>query len=190
MELSEAEAQVQQELETGESLLWAGIPKQGPALRDSDLTVIPFSLLFGGFAFYWEWSVYQSGPVLFRLWGIPFVLAGLYVMVGRFFVDSEQRSKTAYGLSDRRIVIVSGILARNVTSLALDQLPEIHVSEKPDRSGTINFGPVVQDITVRQGYLGARMAYRRVPASSCFDMIPEMRDVLDRIRQAQRKLEK
>jgi len=190
MELSEAEAQVQQELETGESLLWAGIPKQGPALRDSDLTVIPFSLLFCGFAFYWEWSVYHSGPVFFRLWGIPFVLAGLYVMVGRFCVDSEQRSKTAYGLSDRRIVIVSGILARNVTSLALDQLPEIHVSEKPDRSGTITFGPVVPDITVRQGYLGARMAYRRVPASPCFDMIPEMRDVLDRIRQAQKKLEK
>ncbi|HKR36064.1 MAG TPA: hypothetical protein VJT10_14570 [Steroidobacteraceae bacterium] len=66
---------------------------------------IPFSLLWGGFAFFWEYSVLQQkdAPVFFALWGIPFVLAGIYIIIGRFFVDSYQRSRTWWPAISKRM---------------------------------------------------------------------------------------
>ena len=32
------------------------------------------------------------------LWGIPFVLVGLYIVFGRFFVDAKQREKTCVAI--------------------------------------------------------------------------------------------
>lgn len=95
-------------LANGERLLWAGRPKQGLLLRPSDLFWIPFSLLWAGFAVYWEYLAVKSGqPMLWRFWGVPFILAGLYLVFGRFLVDSATRSSTYYGVSDGHGIIVT-----------------------------------------------------------------------------------
>jgi hypothetical protein len=71
------------ELALGENLLWSGRPPDGLRLTGRDLFMIPFSIMWGGFAIAWESLVVLKGaPLLFRLWGIPFVLIGLYIMSG------------------------------------------------------------------------------------------------------------
>ena len=121
---------IQSELESGERLLWAGQPIQGIKLRGSDVFMIPFSFLWGGFAIFWEYSVIQNdAPFFFILFGIPFVLVGVYIMFGRFFIEAKQRSKTFYGLSNERVVIASGLLRKKVRSLNLRTLTDVSLSE-------------------------------------------------------------
>ncbi len=54
--------------------------------------MIPFSIMWAGFALFWEFMVLMTdAPFFFKLWGIPFVLVGLYMLIGRFVVDAMQK---------------------------------------------------------------------------------------------------
>lgn len=171
------------ELSRSEKLLWSGRPRQGVYLGPKDLLLIPFSLMWGGFACFWEFSVVTSGaPVFFELWGIPFVLIGLYLIVGRFFFDAKLRSTTYYGLSNERVIIVAGVFSRKVKSLQLRTLSDVSLSESKDGVGTITFGPTVGWWLGASGWPGARKS--QPPA---FESVAGARSVFDQIRQAQRQ---
>jgi len=183
MSPTEAEREIAKELEADERLMWSGAPREGVVLRRGDIVLIPFSVLWGGFAIFWEATVLRSGaPLFFALWGIPFVLVGLYLIFGRFFVDAKSRARTAYGVTDRRIVVVAGLRSRSVRSLPLSAVPEIVLDEMADGSGTITFGPS-HPMTRWAGGAGWPGARRSVGIS--FDMIPRAREVYGRIRDAQ-----
>lgn len=103
--------------------------------------MIPFSFLWGGFAILWEYSVIEEGAqFFFMLFGVPFVLVGLYIMFGRFYVEARQRSKTYYGVSNERVIIVSGLLRKQVQSINLRTLADISLSESSNGRGSISFG--------------------------------------------------
>ena len=141
---NDARNTVAQELARGERLIWYGQPLGGIRLRSSDVYLIPFSLMWGGFAFFWEYSVVtaRNAPIFFALWGIPFVAMGLYLIVGRFLYDASRRDSTFYGVTDRRIIIISGSYERKVKSLNLATLPELTLTERTGGLGTITFGSI------------------------------------------------
>lgn len=176
---------ITKELGANEKLLWTGRPKQGIILRGSDALLIPFSLLWCGFAIFWESSVINTNaPFFFRLWGIPFVLIGLYIVAGRFFVDANQRSKTYYGLTDDRVIIVSGLFQKKIKTLNLQTISDISLTEGKDRKGTITFGPTPQFYAAFGGTSWPGMGQQAVPS---FDSIENARSVYDLINNAKRK---
>ena len=138
---ADAIAVIEEQLGPQEYLLWAGKPQGGLLLRAGDAFLIPFSLLWCGFVVFWETMVVTQGaPVFFCLWGIPFVLVGLYLVFGRFLVDRNQREHTFYGITNERVVIASGIVRRTVKSLNLRTLTDMSLTEWRDGRGTITFG--------------------------------------------------
>lgn len=172
------------ELSRSEKVLWTGIPRQGMVLRSEDAFFIPFSLLWGGFAVFWEHAVLsRHAPLLFVLWGVPFLLAAVYLVVGRFFLDRYQRTRTYYAVTDERIIIVSGLVNREVKSLPLQTLSEVTLRERSDGLGTITFGPVDPRYPMWAGAAGWPGMRKRLPPS--FELIPDIRSVYDMIREAQ-----
>jgi hypothetical protein len=156
---------------------------QGLVLRAADIFLIPFSLLWGGFAIFWEVCALMAGaPWLFSIWGIPFVVFGLYFMFGRFWVDARERAATVYAVTSERVVIVYGMFARRVKSLDIGTITDVTLTERGDSAGTITFGPVPPYYS---WYSGARMGLgtQVVP---CFELASEARAVYEIIRAAQR----
>jgi len=164
--------------------VWTGVPKQGLLLRPVDAFMIPFSMLWGGFALFWESSVWQRGaPLFFVLWGIPFVLVAIYITVGRFFADARVRANTFYGLTDRRAIIMSGMWLRATTSLPLRVLTDISVEERSNGTGTIHLGRQQPFAAWYAGMQWPGMAKYQTPS---FDQIPDVRRVYAQFMETQR----
>ena len=59
---------IQPELTPGESIVWAGQPNTSVIFHKQDVFMIPFSLMWGGFAIFWEagvsgfWGTGQHRP--------------------------------------------------------------------------------------------------------------------------------
>jgi hypothetical protein len=171
---------VQFPLDRGEKLLWSGAPKQGFVLRGKDVLLIPFSLLWGGFAVYWETMAITGGaPWFFRLWGIPFVLVGTYVTFGRFFYDAWRRSHTTYGLTSERAIIARSGPFPNLQSINLRTATDINLAERADGTGTIAFGRSTPRDQWGSGWGGT-------PSVPSFEMIPDAKRVYGLVCEAQR----
>jgi hypothetical protein len=178
-----AELEIRNHLVSGEYIIWSGIPKQGVLFRPSDIYLIPFSLLWCGFAIFWEVIVLKEGALsCFALFGVPFILIGIYFVLGRFFVDAWLRAKTHYGLTNRRVIIVSGIISRTVESLNLKTLREISVQDRGDHIGTIMFGRPHPFASWYGGMQWPGMGQYKTPS---FDFIQDAKLVHDKIIEAQ-----
>ncbi|MGA9669157.1 MAG: PH domain-containing protein [Terracidiphilus sp.] len=141
---------LQPELLPGETLLWSGQPQLGVIFHASDWIAIPFSLFWGGFAILWELSAIgywgnprATGPALdaFALWGIPFVLVGQYLIWGRFLYTAWRKSRTHYGVTNKRVLVLSTGLSRKITDAYFRNLTSVSLALRPNGIGTIEFAP-------------------------------------------------
>lgn len=166
------------DLNRGETQLWAGAPRQGFRLRPADILMLPFGIMWTGFAVYWETMVVRSnGPFFMQLWGIPFILIGVYMILGRFIADARRLRNTVYGLtSDRVIISAEG----NTLSLPLSSLGDVSLVERPDGSGTIVFGASADAAAML-----VRMPSMGPVVPPAFEMIPDANAVYAKLRDAQ-----
>jgi hypothetical protein len=132
---------LQRQLLDGERILWSGRPAQGLLLQPIDTYLIPFSLLWCGFAVFWNLTAWRSGaPVFFQVWGLPFLAVGAYFVIGRFIHDAFLRRRQIYAVTNRRVLALTEGRSVRLRSFDIDQLPTVDMRERPDGSGTIRFG--------------------------------------------------
>lgn len=122
----------------GETILWRGKPGRGNLFTSQDVFMIPFSIFWCGFAFFWEITAISGGaPFLFALFGAPFICVGLYLVFGRFLWTAYIRKRTAYVITNRKIIRARG---NKIDMLDGKTMPPVYVTATRDGSGTIQFG--------------------------------------------------
>jgi hypothetical protein len=140
--------EIQPELTSGESIIWSGQPSPSVFFHKEDLFLIPFSLLWGGFAIFWEAGVsgfwgfnnQRNGSWSFGiLWGIPFVLIGQYLIWGRFFFAVWLKRRTFYAVTNRRVLVVQNSWKRQMASAYIDTLPTLIKEGSSNGIGSLRF---------------------------------------------------
>jgi hypothetical protein len=136
-------------LDPDERILWQGHPAGGVRLTLRSALISAAGTVFLAFALFWmagasiglitgQWRT-EGGfgrvmMVVFPLFGIPFVIAGLYGSFGHLLFDAWRRAATAYALTDRRaLILCRGAL----TSWPIG--PQAQIDYQPGRKARIDF---------------------------------------------------
>lgn len=139
---------IQSELVSGETLLWAAQPNRSVIFHREDAFMVPFSLLWGGFAIFWEAGVlgflgpssHSGAPWTFgAIWGVPFVLMGQYLIWGRFLYAAWKKGRTHYAVTNRRVIVVQEAWKRQMASAYIDTLPTLIKEGDANGIGTLRF---------------------------------------------------
>jgi hypothetical protein len=175
---------IQSVLEPHEVVYWFGQPRQGVIFRASDLFYVPFSLVWGGLAFSWTLNALRNGMWGFAMLNIPFILFGIYLIIGRFITDAVLRKHIYYGITNTRVIIVSGVRTHTLTSVNLHMVRDIAFHQHTDGRGTITFGaPTFATHWYREmPWLG--VSQNQTP---CLEHIPNGREVYRIIRQIEQQ---
>lgn len=136
---------IRAELVPGEQLLWAGRPRQGIVIRSGDFMAIPMGCAWcAGVGFAVVFAV-REGNWPFALGALAFGMPGLYLLFGRSWLDAFQRSRTAYAVTDRRLLFVRRlprlVVGSQVRSFNLVSIAAVTLRERwRGTGGTITFG--------------------------------------------------
>ena len=140
--------EIQEELLPRETVLWTGQPLREVIFHPSDWYAIPFSLLWGGFAIFWEWgatghfgNTKDSPSVFMELWGIPFIVMGQYMIWGRFLYTAWKKGRTYYAVTTKRVLVVTSGATRKVVSGYLRTLDSVTLTTRQNGIGTVEFLP-------------------------------------------------
>jgi hypothetical protein len=192
----EASLKIQSELISGETLVWAGRPNPSVIFHSEDGFAIPFSLLWGGFAIFWEAGALglwghpaKSPPIFMALPGLAFVLIGQYMIWGRFVYDGWLKRRTYYGITNRRLILLQETTKRKTCSMYLDAIPS--VERDGSFTGTLWFGTKYTMTRGQRGQSWSRFSVRNVPVFADIDDAESIYrlilDLSDKARSGQSK---
>ncbi len=169
-----------------EHIIWVGTAGRGIVFRTIDWFMIPFSLLWGGFAIVWEFIAITAGaPLFFALFGLPFVLVGLFLIVGRFAWDARRRKHTLYALTNKRLISRTGVKTHNISSLNLSEVKNVGLSLKPDGRGTITLYNYTLGVNVSKALSGFQIFGGGSP--NTLELIDDAQEVYNKINETLNK---
>lgn len=139
---SNASHQVRADLLPGEHLLWEGHPDPRLLFTPADAFIVPFSILWCGFAIFWVVGASRTAGLGFASFGLLFVLVGLYLVFGRFIYKTNRKRRTAYAISDRRVIVATG--SNSISQMPVRDQPTTVRRRKEHVSVVIGTAPRLQ----------------------------------------------
>jgi len=181
--ISEFEA-INAEVSPREKLLWSGRPQQGFVWNTEDAFLVPFGIVWTagvldiGIEGIWSGKFDLTNTLVQVSSIVPlfFLMVGLYLMIGRFVVDAWHRSRTFFGLTDRRAIIVVG---GTTYSVPIHSKMEVTKIKHWNKRGTIVFGDGGSDNAKHEKTKYSIGADK----SCCFEKIDEADAVYDHVRR-------
>jgi len=134
------------ELRSDENILWTGQPDGSKLFTAGSGCLMGFGLFWLTFSLFWESIAIKAaltqgggawGMVLF---GIPFVLIGLGLVVGLPFADYNTRKNTVYAITSQRVIVKIGAKMNKVTSYLITSQMSIQKFVQPSGRGAIKIG--------------------------------------------------
>lgn len=177
MDPTQVEAIAMRQIDPGERLLWSGTPAPGEA-ASAALPGTFIGIPFTGFAAFWIWSAWSMMPQaagpwrFFPLFGVPFALIGLGVMLAPIWAALRARN-TVYAVTERRAMIIVNGGGGGITSYGRADMAEVSRAERADGSGSVFFA--TRTSTTSRGFV----KHTRVG----FLGIPDVRNVERLIRE-------
>jgi hypothetical protein len=182
--LNSADAVIRPELAPDELLLWTGRPGTGFRFQSGDWFLVPFMLVWLGMVGFGFVSAIATQGISGELFFFtPFLLFGVFVLFGRYAIDILLRQRTCYGLSNERAIIVRNLFGTKVQSVTLRTLPEVTLTTRNDRIGTISLGNSAPWAAWNGMTLFSAFNSSHVTA---FEEVVDPRLVYELVRQAQR----
>jgi hypothetical protein len=127
------------ELRRGEKVIWADRPGPGARAR-SRIAHGLFGMVFFSFAIFWIGEAWQpDAPIFFPLFGLPFVLVGLGIMLSPLWAWWEAKNWLIYVLTDQRIMIIRLFPRHKVETFGPDDITKMERTTSPDGSGNLIF---------------------------------------------------
>jgi hypothetical protein len=139
----------------GEEIVWTGRPDPSVNFDRRDLTLVPFSIAWAGFAIFATAGFIQGyietvksggqeGSFQLLVVGAMFSLLGLYLLVGRFFNKRWNKRRLYYALTDARVLILKTGTTPTVSAIPWNNVPAIGKSQGfgPAGTGTVTFAQV------------------------------------------------
>jgi hypothetical protein len=132
----------QQELMSGERILWTGRPDPSRLFTRGDLFLVPFTLVWAWFSIgFFVQELDRSPPdPMTRVIAPLFAVVGLYALVGRFLYMRYRKRRTCYAVTDRRVLVLAETFRRSLLATRIRQIPSIQKTIRSDGSGSLRFG--------------------------------------------------
>ncbi|MCB8923108.1 MAG: hypothetical protein H6662_16090 [Ardenticatenaceae bacterium] len=176
----------QDELESGERIVWSGRPQQGIIFRSFDKFVIVFILFGLGTSIAWIYGILSNDiPKFLLIFMVLGIAQMLFMGVGSFLKDLQIRKNLSYALTNKRIIITSNSNAPKIRSLNLQSVSDMSLTQHHNKTGTILFGSAPAN-TYWIVSTSLHVFNQNMPPS--FDMIDDAKMVFDLIRKTQQAL--
>jgi hypothetical protein len=123
-----------------EKLIWTGQPKKGIVFEFVDVfktiyMAILSCVVFVGVYLLSSISYFLAIPVAVLFFSACFLLG-----IGRFFIDAKLRQQTYYGITNKRIIIISKLYPKKIQSVYFSSKPKIEFSTNIDEVSTFDIG--------------------------------------------------
>ncbi len=135
-EIADIPEDVRHELRADETPKWIGYPIPKRYAIQEGLVPCLIGIPFTAFAVVWTLLAMKSESLLSPLFGIPFILIGLYLLANPL-LKYWRALKTVYVITNQRLLILNGVLRPSQKAFAASDLGHLDVERKQDGSGNI-----------------------------------------------------